>query len=358
MATSLFKYVLLPPTESPFERGYTNRLNRIAIRVLVLHVPFLTLIAFLNDTGPLLVGLCSLAVAAGPMLANASSLSNRTTAAIMGMAFAFMGGILVHAGQGPAQIEMHFYFFVALALLTLYANPMVVIATAVTIAAHHSAIWFLIPSSLFNYEAPFWIVLLHASFVVVEAIGCCYMSRTIFDTFIGMEEKVLERTAQVERKNEELERLGSAIQTSVSEISDTARDAQNVAGTAVTAAEQASATITRLGASSEGIEGVVSVINSIAEQTNLLALNASIEAARAGESGKGFAVVAGEVKELANQTKQATNGIVMQVQAIQSDTRNACTAIENISDIIRQISDSQNGITKALERQAAVAAGH
>ena len=28
-----------------------------------------------------------------------------------------MGGLLVHFGQGPVQIEMHFYFFVLLALL-------------------------------------------------------------------------------------------------------------------------------------------------------------------------------------------------------------------------------------------------
>ena len=165
MAAPISNYICLPSHESSFERSYTGKLNRIAGRVLILHLPLLAIVAYLNDTGPILVGVLSLAVAAGPMLAASCSFSNRTTAIVMGMAFAFMGGILVHAGQGPAQIEMHFYFFVALALLTLYANPMVVIATAGAISAHHAAIWFLAPSSLFNYDAPFWIVLLHAAFV-------------------------------------------------------------------------------------------------------------------------------------------------------------------------------------------------
>jgi len=126
-----------------------------------------------------------------------------------------------------------------------------------------------------------------------------------------------------------------------------------VAARAVTAAENTTATVAKLGESSAEIGNVVKVITSIAEQTNLLALNATIEAARAGEAGKGFAVVANEVKELAQETAKATEDIARRVQAIQHDTGAAVTAIEEISQIVGQISDRQATIASAVEEQTA-----
>ena len=145
------------------------------------------------------------------------------------------------------------------------------------------------------------------------------------------------------------EEMGSAIR----EISQSANDAAGVASQAVTAAATTNATVAKLGDSSAEIGNVVRVITSIAEQTNLLALNATIEAARAGEAGKGFAVVASEVKDLAQETAKATEDISRRVEAIQSDTDSAVTAIEEISAIIAQINDYQTTIASAVEEQTA-----
>ncbi|MFQ1002277.1 methyl-accepting chemotaxis protein [Modestobacter sp. SSW1-42] len=140
---------------------------------------------------------------------------------------------------------------------------------------------------------------------------------------------------------------------SIREIATNAAEASEVAVRAVTAAERTSATVAKLGESSAEIGNVVKVITSIAEQTNLLALNATIEAARAGEAGKGFAVVANEVKELAQETAKATEDIARRVQAIQGDTGAAVSAIEEISQIVAQISDRQTTIASAVEEQTA-----
>jgi methyl-accepting chemotaxis protein len=140
---------------------------------------------------------------------------------------------------------------------------------------------------------------------------------------------------------------------SIREIAKNTSDAAGVALQAVRAADSAGVTVARLGESSIEIGNVIKVINSIAAQTNLLALNATIEAARAGEAGKGFAVVAGEVKELAQETSKATEEIGRRIDAIQTDSQAAVTAINEISDIINQINDTQSTIASAVEEQTA-----
>ena len=145
------------------------------------------------------------------------------------------------------------------------------------------------------------------------------------------------------------------MRSSIAEIGNSSTQAALVAEEAVTVARRTNETINRLSASSVEIDSVVKVITSIAEQTNLLALNATIEAARAGEAGKGFAVVASEVKDLAQETARATDGIISQISAIQTDTTSAVEAIGQIVGIVDQIAQYQATIATAVEEQTASA---
>jgi methyl-accepting chemotaxis protein len=163
-----------------------------------------------------------------------------------------------------------------------------------------------------------------------------------------------DRTAsQVSGNVQTVAAASGQLSDSIREIARNANDGAQVAAHAVTVVATTNETVSKLGQSSAEIGNVIKVITSIAEQTNLLALNATIEAARAGESGKGFAVVAGEVKELAQETARATEDIAARVQAIQSDTDSAVTAIDEISTIIDQISSYQTSIASAVDEQTA-----
>ncbi len=144
--------------------------------------------------------------------------------------------------------------------------------------------------------------------------------------------------------------------SSIGEISQQVAQSARVAGQAVGEARQTDRIVQALAEGAQRIGQVVELITGIAAQTNLLALNATIEAARAGEAGKGFAVVASEVKSLASQTARATEDIGVQIDKIQTATRDAVTAIQGIANTIEQVSSIAGAIATAVEEQGAATA--
>ena len=176
----------------------------------------------------------------------------------------------------------------------------------------------------------------------------------------GVAEQTARRAQVVAAASEEatrnVETVSSAaeeLSASIAEISRHVQDASKMTAMAVSQANQTNDRIKDLGESSAEIGQVIKVITSIAQQTNLLALNATIEAARAGEAGKGFAVVANEVKELARQTAKATEEISQKIEAIQSSTGGAISAIKSIGETISKINEISTTIASAVEEQSA-----
>ena len=168
-----------------------------------------------------------------------------------------------------------------------------------------------------------------------------------------MTDSVSQRISNVSDAAESAAVATEEMTATVKDIAINTSSAVRTAEEAVDLVECTGANIKQLSASSAGIGSVIKVITSIAEQTNLLALNATIEAARAGDAGKGFAVVANEVKDLAKDTARATEEIESRIESIQADTQTAVAAIEDISKIVRTISDTQSSIAAAVEQQKA-----
>ncbi len=197
----LLDYLVLPAEVSAFEARYLRRMNRIALVFMALHVPAMAVVAAVCGTGPLRAAAFTLAMLAGPALAYRTIERPRAVSVVFGVAAMGLGGLLVHFGQGPMQIEMHFYFFVLLALLVAFANPLVIVAAAATVAAHHLALFFLLPHSVFNYDASFWAVAVHAAFVALESVAACFVARSFFDNVIGLERAVEARTRELDARN-------------------------------------------------------------------------------------------------------------------------------------------------------------
>jgi len=138
---------------------------------------------------------------------------------------------------------------------------------------------------------------------------------------------------------------------SISDISNNAGEARDVANEATVKSREATDTMGKLGIAAKEIGQVTEVIKRIADKTNLLALNATIEAASAGEAGKGFAVVAGEIKELANQSATSADDIARRIEGIQKGTNEAVTVISDVSTIIEKINHSVESISNHVGQQ-------
>jgi two-component system, chemotaxis family, sensor kinase CheA len=200
----LWRYLFLPREISAFERSYLRRMNRIALLFFYLHVPAFVGVAALAGTSMLQAAVLTPIVLIGPTLVYFWLQNPRALAVAYGFTAMVMGGLLVHFGQGAMQIEMHFYFFVLIALLAVFGNPAAILTAAVTVALHHLVIWLLLPASVFNYEASVWAVVVHAVFVVLESVAAIFVARSFFDNVIGLEKIVAARTAELDQRTRDM----------------------------------------------------------------------------------------------------------------------------------------------------------
>lgn len=103
-------------------------------------------------------------------------------------AIGFMVMVALHIQQSHGMIEMHFGVFVGLALLFYYHDWLVILVGAAVIAVHHIIFYFLQTSGaeiwLYEndtYNYGFFLVVIHAIFVVVEAGLLIFMALDMRD---------------------------------------------------------------------------------------------------------------------------------------------------------------------------------
>jgi hypothetical protein len=89
-------------------------------------------------------------------------------------------------------------------MLAVFGNPVVILAAALTVTLHHLILWMVLPRSVLNYDAPIWVVAVHAAFVVLVSTAACFIARSFFDNVIGLEKIVEARTRALDLRNRDM----------------------------------------------------------------------------------------------------------------------------------------------------------
>jgi len=169
--------------------------SKALIALLWLHLPIAMAIGMVRGSEWLLPAVFMAVFAAAATVSwrmAGNGLSTRLTFAV-----ALMGGVSVLAFElsgHPWQIDVHMYFFAALALLVAYCDYRPIVIGTVAVALHHLILNFLLPAAIFPGGTDLGRVVLHAVILVMEAAVLVWLAHKLSQLFEAMAQK----TAEVE----------------------------------------------------------------------------------------------------------------------------------------------------------------
>lgn len=166
-------------------KNHIHAFSRVLLLALWGHVPIILIAGLLiGQSGMIattafsavLVGLTHFLFKTRPDSAEFQSIAAITTSALP--------AILVFVFRGhPWQIDIHMYFFVALAVVAGFINWRPVVAAAIFTAVHHLSLNFLVPSWVFPEGADFLRVIIHAIVVVLEVAILIWLTLSLNRSF-------------------------------------------------------------------------------------------------------------------------------------------------------------------------------
>ncbi|HEX3982430.1 MAG TPA: methyl-accepting chemotaxis protein, partial [Acidisoma sp.] len=193
--------------------------SKLLIPILWLHLPLVIWLAWwLGNDWPA-AALVSFIVAVVATTAWYVAPAARSARLTIGVAYIAMVSVTLAVSRNSGfQLDIHMYYFAALAILAAYCDWEVVLAGATATAIHHIVLNFAAPALLFPAGADFARVILHAVIVVFEAVVLIWMThrvsglfeqsaKSLADAAAASEVKAtLEREAQGQRHLVEAER--------------------------------------------------------------------------------------------------------------------------------------------------------
>jgi methyl-accepting chemotaxis protein len=308
-----------------------NAMARALTALAVVHVPILAAIAWTLQR-PVLPTVTVAAVLA--LIPLAFVLLRRPMIVIaFALSIALVGqtSLLVFAFDGhPWQVEMHFYYFAVLAMLSGFCEWKVLVLAATLIAAHHLSLNALLPAAVYPGGTNFLRVIVHALVVVIETamlMGIGYAIRSAFaqaqkahheaeSAAAELKRSMALRETELKATTQRADRMGSLLdrfqreiaesteilhsaaqllQSDADSLDKTAANANAQSMTAATASEETAAKVQMAATAGEELATTIAEVGSNAAKSSKLAAGAVNEAEKTSATIDELAAVAGEI---------------------------------------------------------------
>jgi methyl-accepting chemotaxis protein len=282
--------------------------SKILLTVLWLHVPIAVTIGMMRGADWLAPAALMVAMALAATVSwriSGSGLSTRLICAV-----ALMGGVSVLVSQlagHPWQIDMHMYFFAALACLVAYCDWRPIIAGTIAVALHHLTLNYIVPAAVYPGGADLGRVVLHAVIVLIEAGILIWLAHTLSRLF----DTAAQRTAEAE--------AASAAEARANRYRDEVEQAKR---------DRDAARRELAAAFEHKVGGIVEAV----------------------------AAAAGEMQGLSSSMNGSNAETARQTTTVAAASTQASANVETVASATEELSASINSIAQQVTRSAAIAA--
>lgn len=313
------------------EDSYLQRINKNFLTLLAVHVPVACGVGFSFGRGIGLALILGILFLAGPALLYFSNRASRLTSVSLGISSMCFSALLIHLSGG--MIEMHFHIFTMLALMIAFRFDWPLVAAATAIAIHHVGFFLWLPHSIFNYDASFGIVSMHAFFVIFEVVPALWLTHLLDQSASSSQanqQKLRVLAANVRNVIKEvagsvevLSLMASGLSSSSDRLGTNSRDASAKSAVVASAAEQMSATAAMLASemnqTTASLEDVSAATEQLTSAIGNIAGNSERARSVTEEANQQAAQVATQMDQL-GLSVQEIGKIVETITAISSQT--------------------------------------
>jgi len=320
-------------------RAFQLTIARVLTTLAVAHVPMLAVICALlgRNVASNTVACAALAIIPVVLL----YVGRPITTVAFGIAVTLIGqtSLLVLAFDGhPWQVEMHFYYFAILAMLSGFCDWRVLVLAAGLVSLHHLSLNFILPAAIYPDGGNVFRVGVHALIVVIEVAMLILIGQTIRRAFATADQA--RATAEVaaakledigSRREQELIATGNRTNVIGKLVEGFKAEIADSIGVLDGAAAELERSADSLGAAADLAKTQVTAASSSSSET-------AVKVATVADAGKELAKTISEISGTVTQSSRLTSEAVSRADTANRTITELTTAAGEIGDITGLIS--------------------
>ncbi|WP_119167726.1 methyl-accepting chemotaxis protein [Algihabitans albus] len=257
------------------------------------------------------------------------------------VAFVVQIALMIYELRGhPWQIDLHMYFFAALAMMAAFCDWRTILVAATATAVHHLTLNFVMPAAVFPDGADLGRVILHAVIVVVETGVLLWLTHRLVAAFANSEEAV----TQARAAEAEAQRLGQAQQETERHATQERKRtltelADRFEASVAQVVETAAGSVDRMRGQAEGLSDIsqrsAGAVAGASERAGQATENAQTVAAASEEMSASI----GEISKQVSHAQGISQAAVQRAETTDQTVQSLAQAAQKIGEVTNLISD-------------------